>query len=356
MQAVEWLRRKKRLGRCFDRQVGLLDQVRQTGWTAEGSPLFDCTRPWRLNVRPSQSEKQALMATLFVRRDYRGPFAATMHVRSGIENISYRLCRPPGWKRYPIPLHGLLGSRTGRGGAAGALELSFTGPQVAELQIAELKLEHDPGWRLRTNVQGVSFPRCGHHMLVEVLESYFGTSFRYCGYYGMCQQRPCPGEITHLQKNHDHELEMPTDADLDYLVQYRHVLGAIVSQYEHLLKQGKAQDSQACWETFALEKLPQWESFVHKWVLDNSNPRAIKLDYQEVLDDPWSKFAAIIQFFAPSHSLNGDRLRQVLREQRVASRRCLTEFRHFHRKFFTAIEAKAAATLSALGLSRQFAG
>ena len=84
---------------------------------------------------------------------------------------------------------------------------------------------------LKRNVQGVSFPRSGHHLLVNFLQRYFGGRFAYCEYYNHCQQQPCANPANNLQKSHDFGLELPADGAGDYLLQYRHPLYSITSNY-----------------------------------------------------------------------------------------------------------------------------
>jgi hypothetical protein len=239
------------------------------------------------------------------------------------------------------------------------VELNFSGPDAHELRLGELNFERNRHWQLRTGVQGVSFPRCGHHMLAGALKRYFGSSFEYCGFYQVCAQRPCPGEVTHLQKNHDHHLELPTDEPCDYLIQYRHPLSAVSSQFEHKLRYGESaafDDTRRNWEDFAVSTVDRWREWVKKWLLENKNSRALRLSYEEVMSDPLPALARVMQFFAPDDPLDVDRLRRLVRNHQLAPRRNLQRFRYFDRVFFHDLESMAAEELSALGLPEMMAG
>jgi hypothetical protein len=83
-------------------------------------------------------------------------------------------------------------------------------------------------------VQGVSFPRSGHHLLVKCVKQYFGKRLGYCGNVFRGQDFLSDG-IT-LQKNHDFDLILPISSDARYLIQYRHPLEAIASWYRSLRK------------------------------------------------------------------------------------------------------------------------
>lgn len=326
---------------------------RPVGFTAEGSPLFPCDRRWPLRIASGSPPRDLLAVTLDLPRDYEGRFSVTMQLKSSAGDFVYRLCRPPGWKTYPVPLREILPANRALDERPLEAELSFSGEGVDALRLGEIKLLTDPGWRLKSRVQGVSFPRCGHHMLVEVLERYFGIAFRYCSYYGLCEQRPCPASVGHLQKNHDHDLAIDADGDADYLIQYRRPLGAMISQFEHRVRLGHARHTADEWRTFALDTLPQWEAFVRKWVLENQNPRAIKIAYEDVLADPIRVVGRVARFFAPDDPLDEAQLERAAR--RVSVRRRLEQFQHFDRKFFADLEARAAPALEALNLPRQLA-
>jgi hypothetical protein len=343
------------LSRCFDRKIGLRQHAPPAGFTPIGSPLFDCRERWPLRIATECPEQELLVLTLYLPPDFSGPFSATLHLASETGNFSWRLCRPPGWKQYPIPLRGLLPMDPARRAKPLEVELSFTGECLDALRLGELKVTPDPGWKLNPHVQGVSFPRCGHHMMVEVMESYFGVSFRYCGFYGMCEQRPCPAAVTHLQKCHDHNLDISADDDVDYLIQYRHPLGAMVSQFEHRVRLGNSLNRAEDWTAFADATLPQWEIFVQKWVLENHNPRALKVAYNDALADPIAVFGRVAKLFAPHNPVDFERLKRVVRQNKVAARRRLEESRLFDRVFFAALEARVAPTLAALKLPRFFA-
>jgi hypothetical protein len=356
-ETLDWLRRMKRQFVCFDPRVGLANKPRRTGWTVQGSPLFDCAEPLQLDIAEYPTEELLLAVTLITQPGNHGPFSARMDIRSVSKAVSRPLKCRPDWRRYPIGLRTLSGSQAQRSARGLKLQLAFAGADARELRLGELKLERDPGRRLRTGMQGVSVPRSGHHMLVNLLQSYFGSTFQYCGYYDLCEQRPCADEVTHLQKNHDHSLDLPADEDRDYLIQYRHPLHTIVSQYEHGLRHGRWSAEQDCrqnWQAFAVDRLECWEAWIHKWVLDNENPRALKVSYEQILADPTSALTRIVTLFAPDDPLDARHLRRVIRQRRLTPRRSLEDFRYFQRDFFRDLEEKTAPTLSALKLPRLY--
>jgi len=103
------------------------------------------------------------------------------------------------------------------------------------------------------NIQCISFPRSGHHLLVNCLVRYFGNElsfdsrsvetgtdrshfscgeFIYCEYYTHCRKIPCSNLKTTFQKSHDFDLTLPNIAGQYYIVQYRNPKDAIASNFK----------------------------------------------------------------------------------------------------------------------------
>ncbi len=344
------LRRAKREAFCFDRRIDLIKRPPRASWTAEGSPLFDCSKPLQMRV-PPQTSLPLLSVTLCTRPESTGQFDASMYLSSGTNVLAEPLNCRPAWRRYAVPLRSLSGPGAECSKRGLNLELTFAGLNANELQLGEIKLETNRHWQLKANVQSVSFPRSGHHILVDVLSNYFGSTFQYCGYYLRCEQRPCAARVNHLQKNHDHELTLPSDAHHDYLIQYRHPLHSITSHYEHKLRHGEIapeQDSRAAWEEFALASVGHWRQWAQKWLIANTNPRAFKLAYEEIMADTPGVLSRLVQFFGPSHPVDLGHLHRIIRRLALAPRRNLEGFRYFDPDFFRMLEFKVSEELLAL--------
>lgn len=81
----------------------------------------------------------------------------------------------------------------------------------------------------------ITFPRSGHHFLINILMSYFesaGIEFAYCEYYSHCRTFPCSDSRLFIYKNHDFEGDIPILDDIDYIVQIRHPYMAIQSFFD----------------------------------------------------------------------------------------------------------------------------
>lgn len=208
-------------------------------------------------------------------------------------------------------------------------------------------------FQLKRRVQGVSFPRSGHHMLTGFLARYFGSSFAYCEYYNDCRRRPCVNPRNNLQKSHDQKLRLATDKDCDYLLQFRHPLYSICSNYRLHLKHKKSK-YQGCrvgqepidrWRKFAQRDIQRWKKFVRKWAIENSNARAMTVLYEDVMEDPVGEFARVVEFMCPSHEPDFAKIAAF----DAAPRKKLEDFPHFEPEFFRAIEDEAREEIQSLG-------
>lgn len=136
----------------------------------------------------------------------------------------------------------------------------------------------------------VSYPRSGHHGLVDVLRAYFADAFVYCESYDTPEKKlGLPGgALTNFQKNHDFELSTPVLPDRQYLIQIRHPLQAIESWDELDRRAGYPAQPQE-------NKLGFWTAFVNKWVLAPI-PRRLVVDYADLVERPTSTMVSVIQF------------------------------------------------------------
>jgi len=184
------------------------------------------------------------------------------------------------------------------------------------------------------NITSVSFPRSGHHLLINILARYFGkdplydsrsietgedrshfTAGRlvYCEYYTHCRKSPCSDPKTTFQKNHDFDLKLPNKNGQYYIVQYRNPKDAIASNFKlesQVLK--TVEDSEASWKKYHKEKMIYWESFYKKWVLQNKNPLTYYVKYEDLVTQPGKVVRGVMQFCDPDSLLDKERLKEAI--------------------------------------------
>lgn len=199
-------------------------------------------------------------------------------------------------------------------------------------------------------VAGVSWPRSGHHLLVRLLEGYFGDSFGYCESYSpadCCRRFPCTRRpAINFTKNHDWKLDLPKIPGLPYVVQYRDFLPSTISDFELYVRNGN-EDSAASFERYCHASARRYRAFVEKWVLDPLPAERMVVKYEEFVSDPETVMARIVPFFATGTVPDLERLRllvhgiawvrgkdmEKIENHGVQDRRDVTAFRYYDRAF-----------------------
>lgn len=163
---------------------------------------------------------------------------------------------------------------------------------------------------------GVSWPRSGHHMLVRLLQLYFGNSFGYCQFYGTdqtcCKTAPCTRHDIHLSKSHDFDLDLPQRSDRRYLIQYRDFLPSAVSNFELHVRSG-GEDSRDSFLRLTSEDFGRYLGFIERWVRSPFAQDQTVLRYEDLLSDPERAFAEIVAQIDPTHAVDREAIRLAVR-------------------------------------------
>lgn len=147
---------------------------------------------------------------------------------------------------------------------------------------------------IRHKADSVTFPRSGHHYLVDMLSEYFHGEFRYYEPYradGRYDQ-------SHIAKTHDFDLEYEVESGRKLIVQIRSPMPAIVSHYEMhtaALSDGCegwrkhvttrcACDCMPAWRVFLSRQIDYYAKFYHKWVV-KWHPDRLILHYEDLRID-----------------------------------------------------------------------
>jgi len=130
----------------------------------------------------------------------------------------------------------------------------------------------------------ITFPRSGHHLLVNCLLKYFSRDinypateghltfkqcrqvlhagdFHYCEYYNHCKSIPCTDPTVNFQKYHDIHMGFEFDRAKKFVIQYRHPIETIVSYYNFLILTSKElgmciEDNEKNWSNFIYTDKP----------------------------------------------------------------------------------------------------
>jgi hypothetical protein len=160
----------------------------------------------------------------------------------------------------------------------------------------------------------ISYPRSGHHALVDLLRAYFGEGF----VYGEIYREPTAvlGSLfppVNYQKNHDFDLLTPVDAARNYLVQVRNPLESIESWETFDRRVGHTPDT-------AEARLDFWNAFVKKWVFGEV-PNRLVVWYEDLVGAPVETCTAVIQFLTRTQNVDMDLLARSLALRPLARRR-----------------------------------
>jgi len=240
------------------------------------------------------------------------------------------------------------------------------------------------------NITCITFPRSGHHLLVNTLLKYFSRdvnyskigdkgflgrtpiragTFCYCEYYRHCLQHPCIDKRTNFQKNHDFKLRIKNDFTQYYIVQCRTPVEAIVSSYYFrkaapqrtplktqsiipILKRCKHalihlifyRDNAFSKLVFWYELL-YWKRFIYKWAINNKNKNIYFLPYCELIKAPKTKLKEVIKFINPDELIDEALLSDIINHLHIYNRSLVKKQNFFLQIFLRRWNKKSCRNL-----------
>jgi tetratricopeptide (TPR) repeat protein len=211
----------------------------------------------------------------------------------------------------------------------------------------------------------ITYPRSGHHLMVNALLRYFSNNLQYpeikdstrctnvlqagklyyCEHYDHCRQNPCTDDRVNLQKNHDFNLDLICKINKQ-IIQIRNPIESIVSYYKY--HYGTEIREKANWMVFAHEKAEYWKKFVNKWIIYNRNEKVLTLNYSDLIESPATILRKVILFLDPACDVNTNRLKNVIKSLSVLPRNSLSIFCYHDESFFREIELSLSKEMDAL--------
>ncbi|MDH3378372.1 MAG: hypothetical protein OEQ39_15635 [Gammaproteobacteria bacterium] len=193
---------------------------------------------------------------------------------------------------------------------------------------------------MKNQVICVSIPRSGHHLIVELLTSYF-DDFKYCEYYvpeDCCKNIPCTKPKMNLQKNHDFDLSLPVNRDWHYVIQYRNPLLSAMSDFELFLSRRDVDNPKLVWYSYAVQRRNFWRSFIRKWGSKVNLRNVIVVPYEEVVDVPHRALRRLVSFFSGDDVIDSEMIDRVIRHRKVKATRSIEDFQVFNLPFLLFLE------------------
>lgn len=152
----------------------------------------------------------------------------------------------------------------------------------------------------------------------RLLLSYFGTDFKYCLFYpddpGCCSSFPCQRMGINFTKNHDFDLSGRIAPEIPYLVQYRSLMLATVSDFELYLLDG-GEDTKESFQEFARIRADGWAGFMAKWVDASFSSERLLVRYEDLVSDATAILRRVIPFFSPNEVPDERRMASVIENE-----------------------------------------
>ncbi|MBW3019667.1 sulfotransferase [Candidatus Woesearchaeota archaeon] len=203
----------------------------------------------------------------------------------------------------------------------------------------------------------VTFPRSGHHLLMNLLFKYYSKNpnlsnlgiieckkiikagnLSYCEYYQHCSKRfntltPCPDNPS-IQKYHDNmgpnlNKKVKSLDENNIITQYRDAIPTIISFYNMWLGRS-TKDNKDYWEQWLIKYVRLWKNWTKRWVFNNSD--YLKIDYNDLINNTESTLEKIINNIEPEHKINKELLKKVINNSDVNIKRDISKFKYYSSK------------------------
>lgn len=189
------------------------------------------------------------------------------------------------------------------------------------------------GLRVTINI---TYPRSGHHLLVNLLQHYFQERLVYSGIQLQFAHRLLlQGEGINFLHEHDHTDFVSKFPQNHYLIQIRYPLECLVSDfYLNLMHPSQStKDTREVWEEFAKERLELWVTFYKKWVLAEDLPNRLVLNYADLIEHPGECMRHAIRFISDEEP-TPEALQKLLKVEAIERKNDFRQFKYYDEDFF----------------------
>jgi hypothetical protein len=219
-------------------------------------------------------------------------------------------------------------------------------------------------------------PRSGHHLLAQLLVEYYGSELRYCEFYGdgdaCCHSIPCRlpfepllGNRLFMQKSHDVGFKDPVDVPGQYIVQYRHPIPRMQSNFDHNIHVTGRPDTWERFVSFAEAETAYFIRFWDRWIRTRKRTRdTCVVSYEDLVGEPRETLQRVIHFIDGPDANDDAAMERALSVMRVPSGssverdhvavRNAREYRHFDEALYRSLEERVYAACPELDLPRLF--
>lgn len=221
-------------------------------------------------------------------------------------------------------------------------------------------------------LHGESMPRSGHHLLANMLCEYFEERLAYCEFYSVwdcCGAQPCQRPLHPLlrnrlllQKSHDLQFADPVNRSGTYLIQYRHPIPRLQSNFDHSLHVLGGEDTLERFRNFAAAETGYYIRFWQKWI-DRPPRNGIVLTYEQLAEFPRQSLERVVSQVVPDESIDSAGIERALatlhfpsgsspiRSGAVLPRKMRT-YRHYDDALYREVEERVFAACPGLAFQR----
>jgi hypothetical protein len=121
-----------------------------------------------------------------------------------------------------------------------------------------------------------------------------------------------------MQKSHDFGFKDPLNLPGKYIIQYRHPIPRMQSNFDHNVHVTGSDDSAARFWAFARHETDYFIRFWKKW-MERSPANVFILSYEDMTETPHDSLLALLRFIQPDRAIDEEALSQALSLMKMPS-------------------------------------
>ena len=122
---------------------------------------------------------------------------------------------------------------------------------------------------------------------------------------------PLLGNTFLLQKGHDLGLDDPVESDGTYLIQYRHPITRVQSNFDHWLVVSNGEDTEASFRAYVASDMDYYVGFWKKWVQRAVTGSNI-VRYEDLIAEPAQEVRRLVTALEPHRPVDGEGMQRAV--------------------------------------------
>jgi hypothetical protein len=160
----------------------------------------------------------------------------------------------------------------------------------------------------------ISFPRSGQHLLQSILEYVYNEhnmKYSFCEFYRCCHKTPCKyGYI--FQKNHDFNNKIQITNNKHIILYRKDIILQLESYYRyHISVYNKPYNFNNLIK-FIKNKSEYYNKFVKKWTTNIDNTNIFVIEYYDLINNPVDIIYKLFTFLNPNIQINKEIIDNII--------------------------------------------